>query len=296
MNSKSESTLPPEVLDLIFSLLESDIASLKACSRVNILFSVHVERHIYREVTVDNGYPQAKRLYNILLRKPHLTSMVQFLHVGISVPLNAPRSIRSFFSRRVAQFDEELSAIILSLTSLEGLTVRGNSDDAQVIWPWLDGRLRSAILHALLSPSLKNFTLESLDEFPLFSLKNWESISRLTLSKLHSVNVEPFSEPGASESGQGARADCSHICSLAITLCCPCILNIGAWAISSGIASQLRELTVHSLGIGDEGWRFIEACQNTLTTLELDTGFQCESEFTTEILAHFTCNYSLQSL
>jgi len=296
MKSKSESTLPPEVLDLIFCLLESDIATLKACSRVNILFSVHVERHIYREITVDN-YPQAKRLYNVLLRKPHLTSMVQFLHVGISVPLNTLRSIRSIFSQRVAQFDKELSAIILSLTSLEGLTIRGNSDGAQVIWPRLDGRLRSVILHALRSPSLKNFTLESLDEFPLFSLKNWASASRLTLSKLHSVNVEPFDEPEASESGQGARADCSHICSLTITLCCPCILNIGAWAISSGISSQLRQLTMYSLGIGvHEGYRFVNACQNTLTTLELDTGFRCESEFTTEILAHFTCNYSLQSL
>ena len=77
---------PDDVLDHIFSFLQSDFRALKACSQSHPNFVPLVERHLYANITLRNlhvaisGHHVGTAKFNNLLRdKPYIANYIRSL-------------------------------------------------------------------------------------------------------------------------------------------------------------------------------------------------------------------------
>src|SRR5258708_815332 len=75
----SEPMLPPELIDHIFSFLQGDSLALKACSKVQPLFSRLAERHLYAHIVIS---PRAPDVSNLIFENPHLLNYPRTLEIN----------------------------------------------------------------------------------------------------------------------------------------------------------------------------------------------------------------------
>ena len=75
--------LPAELIDHIFSFLQTDIPSLKACSKAHPLLSRLAERHIYAHIVIDPG----AEVCNLILGNPRFLDYPRTLEICSHLPL-----------------------------------------------------------------------------------------------------------------------------------------------------------------------------------------------------------------
>jgi len=96
--------LPAELIDHIFSYLQTDIPSLKACSEAHPLYSSLAERHIYARIVSESGY------CNDILENPRLLYYPRTLEIRFTrKPLVI--SIISLIPRMANLVSQDLPAV-----------------------------------------------------------------------------------------------------------------------------------------------------------------------------------------
>ena len=250
--------LPLDIIDYIFSFLQSEPDALEACSIAHHTFSQFVERHLYAHITFDrdNFYycSSTKRLNvsQILSKNPHIVNHIHNLDIYISSFSLEARIPLDDISSTLALFPQ-LQKIKLVLTG------------AGVFWRDLPQKFRSAFIKCLHLPSMKEVCIGE-SNFPLAVFNDCKTIKKLTLDKL--VDCHDF----------GAHSAYPQPEVLSIFHCeRRCLANFIPWAKSH--FSRLHSLKFR---LSRESDLFIlpdllKLCLNTLTSLDLELGFTCTS-------------------
>ena len=168
---------PPDVLDYIFSFLESDFVALKACSLSHPFLSQFAERYLYATIKLqDGGFvgPDAGlRVFEfnqLLLDTPRIGSCVRTVQVVI---LHKP------------QFDvtdlTHISSILQELSLVKKIALIQEGSRGDFSWQNLPEAFRQAFLKCLCLPSMVELSLEYVVDFPLSALKDCTTIKILKL-------------------------------------------------------------------------------------------------------------------
>ena len=170
-----QSSLPADVLDYIFSFLESDSVALEVCAQSHPFLSQFAERYLYSTVNLQDdggsiGAAQVFEFNQLLLDTPRIGSCVRTVEVQIPYK---------------SQFDVTdltyISSILqkLSLVKKIALIQEGNRED--FLWENLPETFRQAFLKCLVLPSMEGLSLAHVINFPLSALKDCKTIKTLQL-------------------------------------------------------------------------------------------------------------------
>ena len=167
---------PPEVLDYIFSLLESDFVTLKACSLSHPFLLQFAERYLYSTINLENGSSingTELRMFEfnqLLLDRPRIGSCVRTVEVRIPYKF---------------QFDvtdlAHISSILQKLSVVKKITLMQDGKCIDSFWENLPETFRKVFLKCLHLQSMKELSLVYVINFPLSALKDCKTIKTLTL-------------------------------------------------------------------------------------------------------------------
>ena len=168
-------SLPPDVLDHIFSFLQSDTGTLKACSQSHPTLSQLVERHLYVRITlydydaVDDKGLGTTEYAKLLIDRPYIVDYIRILEIKM-VP----------FGGRHLDKILKMLPILFNLKKVT-LASRESSPAAALAWAVLPKRFHLALLDCLHLPNMKELCINDIPDFPLSSLNNCNTIENLTL-------------------------------------------------------------------------------------------------------------------
>ena len=260
----SDSMFPPEIFEQIFSFLQSDPFTLKTCCDALPALSKLAEPHLYALIIVHNLEPvdshsfTPSQLIKLLSDNPRIAQYVIKLHIVIKWPTAVPSRIRSFN-------DREISPIFALLPRLESILLWSNG----VGWRLLQDNFRSAFIGCIRSNSIKEVCIQGFHEFPLATFNDCANLKSLALDG--SFVYAPYPDPGIQLEHLSI-----HHCSKPslpvfkpwVKLTKPCSLDLRV--SGSGDLDMLRSL--------------LQICSESLTSLELGFGKECE-------LLEFYCFY-----
>lgn len=118
-------SIPDDIVADITDHLQSDKATLSACSVVSTSWSRHARRQLFRRVVVqsDGEGPEFRTLHDFLVKHPELSLFIKELELGW-VPENMVRDNRTLISLHL------VASILAQLPNLKKVTFRGlNFDD-----------------------------------------------------------------------------------------------------------------------------------------------------------------------
>ncbi len=154
-------SLPTDILDYIFSLLESDFVTLEACSLSHPFLSPCVERYLYATINLqDGGFIgcRALRMFEfnkLLLEKPRIGSCVR----------------------------TDISSILQKLSLVKKIALNQQGRRGDFSWNILPEPFRQAFLKCLGLQSMEELSLAYVMNFPLSALKDCKTIKKLTLRR-----------------------------------------------------------------------------------------------------------------
>ncbi|PPQ73508.1 hypothetical protein CVT25_012508 [Psilocybe cyanescens] len=185
MARKTQSVLPSELLDSVFSFLHNDHPSLRSCAEVSHRFSELVERHIYREITVahyessgDLNAFSPSHISKLLADKPRLVSLVRSLRV-VMVPADASRIYAS---------DESIGRTICLFSGLTEFSLVA-SNTYRISWDTFHMVLQTSFVQILRLPSLESVAIKFIQHFPLRLLGYCISLKSLTLHQVEHTHL-----------------------------------------------------------------------------------------------------------
>lgn len=160
--------LPVELIDRIFSFLQGDILTLKACSKAHSLYSRLAERYLYADIFVVTN---DRELYKQLSGNSHI--------------LDYPRTLE--IHTALASLDLTLSIILMipQMPNLMSLSLYGMLDICE--------DSVSTFRNCFQQSSIEQLHLQNCHGFPFSVLDNAKSIKKLTLSHCSAIE-EPLSE------------------------------------------------------------------------------------------------------
>ena len=282
MNSTLNSSLPPEILDHIFTLIGADSAALTACSQVNPAFSKLAERHLYAHIDVyTRKQPQKyslsitpSHLAQLLQKSPHIANYIRSSTVIVSNSNAAIQLLFKWASRRNDENEEILGSLFPQLSRLHTVKL---TQGAGGTLPWTDlhHQLRSAFIQHLQSSSITELHLYGINDFPLLDLTCCPSLKRLKFAHIYRVHYA-----GAEDVNDTHPT--TLLDTLSIYRCVSGIPDIINWAKSppsSSIISGLLSLNFRIMTHAHMGYvaDALKGCCKTLKFLEFDCGENCGS-------------------
>jgi len=168
--------LPPDVVDHIFSFLQSDYISLRKCSEGHPFLASLAERHLYTHIALQNHPTRndqkflPSELLNDFAERPHLLDNVFSLNIEL-ISLPKVEMIRSL---------EDISLILSNVPKLTSITLRGRGRDT-VAWHNLDGTFQATFQNRLRAPSVTEASIEEIVGFPLSAFNRCKSLMHLSL-------------------------------------------------------------------------------------------------------------------
>ena len=163
-------SLPIEVLDHIFSFLQSYPITLKACTQSHPFLSQFAERYLYSTIDLQEYHPALSNphkvfeLNQLLLETPRIGSCVRTVTVWTN---DDPRQDLSL-----------TSSILHKLPLVKKITLFGCGE---IPWEMLPETFRQAFLKCLGLPSMKELSVQYVTHFPLSALKESNTIEVLKL-------------------------------------------------------------------------------------------------------------------
>jgi len=248
--------VPDDVLDYIFSFLQSDIRALKACSQCDPKFERLVERHLYANIALDDhtsGHDvrTVDSFIGLLSDNPHIANYVRSLDVVVT--LDVAESIL-----------ENVASILRMCSLLRKISFSAPHTGQLLEWASLPENFRLAFLDCIRLPSMEAVSITLASDFPLTALNHSKSVKSLTLCGW---------TPGLGFIAETPR--CPLLEDLAIQDCSrEAVQKIIAWVQPS----NLRSLEVMLLASHDRKQLsgFFSSCSNTLTDLTLDIKSECK--------------------
>jgi len=169
-------SLPTEVLDYIFSFLESDFVALKACSLSHPFLSQIAERYLYATVNLqDDGFigDTGLRMFEfnqLLLDRPRIGSYVRTVEVRI--PHKYWFDVTDL---------AHISSILQKLSLVKKIALMQEDQCIDCFWENLPETFHQAFLKCLCLQSMKELSLVLVTNFPLSALKDCKTIKILNL-------------------------------------------------------------------------------------------------------------------
>ncbi len=168
--------LTPDVVDYIFSFLQSDYISLRKCSEGHPFLASLAERHLYTYIALQNHPTRNDQkflpfeLLKVFAERPHILDNVFGLNIEL-ISLQNVEMIRSL---------EGISSILSMVPRLTSITLRGRGRDT-VAWRNLDETFQAAFLNRLRSPFVAKASIEEIIGFPLSAFDQCKSLKHLSL-------------------------------------------------------------------------------------------------------------------
>ena len=262
--------LPLEIIDHIFSFLQSDSLTLEKCSKAHPLLSELVPKYLYANITI--------RVPSDVSRLSELASDNLIANYVRNLKLNLVWSVHESSGRRL--LDQEKIALVLpKFRMLRGIALHVG-DDPTTKWPLLHERFREAFTQCLRLPSMIEVSILGTSEFPLTTFRNCTSIKKLALGgELFDFDV----------SSSDSSSSSPQIESLSLYRCQRSSSAIISWAKTCSPRS-LRFSLPSDFGLLQS---LAPIYSNTLVSLELDLGTACMSftHFHDDFYKLFNCPF-----
>ena len=253
----ADSDFPPplEIIDHIFSFLQSDSLALEKCSKAHPILSELVPKHLYANITI--RVPSSR--FSKLASDNLIANYVRNLQ------LDLVWSVHDSSGRRL--LDQERIALMLpKFRMLRGIALHVG-DDPPTEWPLLHERFREAFTQCLRLPSMIEVSILGTSEFPLTTFRNCTSIKRLALEGAFDF------DDSSSDSSSSSLVTYPRIESLSLYYCQFPNTAIISWAKTCSPRS-LRFSFPNDFAILRS---LVTIYSNTLVSLELDLGAVCMS-------------------
>ena len=257
-------SLPDDVLDHIFSFLQSDFRALKACSQSHPSFIPLVKRHLYANIALyDHDFVaisgpehvvRTTEFIDLLSDKPHIANYIRSLDVNVASGLTGPLL-------------ENVIYILQICSLLNRVTFRYTGAYFALEWVSLPENFRLAFLNCLHLPSMKAVSIIDVSGFPLTTLNSSGSVTSLTLFRC---------PPGPDFVPE---TPCYPILEhLAIQHCArETMQKVIAWVEPKNLRSL--EIMLPESHDAEQLSRFFSSCSSTLTNLNLDIKRECKLIF-----------------
>jgi len=251
-------SLPPDVLDHIFSFLQSDPVALKACSESHPTLSQLVERHLYARITLyeddavdDKGLGTAEYT-KLLIDRPYIVDYIRILEIKMNCSLQFRRHL------------DRILKILPILFNLKKVTLE--SYPTPLAWAVLPKRFRLALLDRLQLSTMQELCIDNIPDFPLSSLNHCNTIGKLTLR---------WWAPDAEAQTFLKDTCCIALHSLTIQRCSDSSLRVLIpWAQIRSLRTLIYDPCEPNFDLLSQ---LIESCSNCLTSLYIDLGQRCTS-------------------
>jgi len=164
--------LPVEVIDHIFSFLQSDPASLRACSKAHPSLSQLAEPHLYSYILLKAGGDSSDQgfwpsnLAKLLSKRPHIARYIRSLEIQVFTNPDFDGVVRLHL--------KEISNILPMLLALRQIALDHSSTLLSFQWETQPESFRLAFLACLRLPSMQDVSLTFVAQFPFTSLLNDE--------------------------------------------------------------------------------------------------------------------------
>ena len=250
--------LPLEIIDHIFSFLQSDSLTLEKCSKAHPILSELVPKHLYANITI--------RVPTNVSRLSELASNNLIANYVCNLQMDLVWSVHESSGRR--SLDQEKIALMLpKFRMLRGIALHVG-DDPPTEWPLLHEKFREAFTQCLRSPSMIEVSILGTSEFPLTIFRNCTSIKKLALG-----GDFDFDDPSSDSLSSSSLVTYPRIESLALYDNQRCSSAIISWAKTCSPRS-LRFSLPNDIAILRS---LVPIYSNTLVSLELDLGAACMS-------------------
>jgi len=249
--------LPLEIIDHIFSFLQSDSLTLEKCSKAHPILSELVPKYLYANITI--------RVPSDVSRLSELASDNLIANYVRNLQLDLVWSVHESSSRRLLD-QEEIALMLPKFRTLRGIALHVGYDPPTE-WPLLHEKFREAFTQCLRLPSMIEMSILGTSEFPLTTFRNCTSIKKLTLGGNFDF------DDSSSDSSSSSSLVYPRIESLSF---------YGCWRSSSAIISWAKICSPRSLRFSlpsDFGLfqSLMSIYSNTPVGLELDLGGCCMS-------------------
>jgi len=189
--------LPAEILDHIFSFLQADPASLRACSKTHPSLFQLAEPYLYSHIVIKAGEnslsDKPSNLAELLSKRPHIAHYINNLEIWV-----IGRS--SLFDHHLQCHLEELSNLLPMLLALRKIAFEHSDAHFFFKWKTQPESFRLGFLACLRLPSMQDVSLTRVFQFPFSSLLNNEcnSLRGLTLQGSYWTSYANVAEDGSS--------------------------------------------------------------------------------------------------
>ena len=258
----SRLSVPPEIIDHIFSFLQSDPTTLAICSHTHPNLSSFAERFLYADVVVfdDEGKIDDKdnrqiflaaKLHKLLIDSPHIANYIRKLEICLSSSAAAG-----------------VAPILPMLLWLDGISITANFYGQ---WQSLSTEFRDAFTNRLSSPLsvLKEVSIIYFDHFPLRIFDTCKTIKSIGLHSWtadeHDLQVMP-----------------PVLDSLSLRSWRPHSLDSGFMDWARKRVHSLHFLLFHSSNrraVNEVLPELLRLCSNSLSSLEVNLSDGCKFQF-----------------
>ena len=256
-----------DVLDYIFSFLESDLKALKACCRSHPLLCQIAEPHIYANIYLKTSNYISDRnfgpsnLVKLLSNRPHIANYIRNLDIQVSCDSD----------NDVVPLLHEISTVLPKLLALKKITLDHGSTHwhrSFFCWESQPESFRMAFLGCLLSQYVQHICLRGIFYFPFISV--WNGTSPTIKSNCVAWHEPLHRAPTSYNSNPPIK-------SLTVQCCGGDFLEK-----ISGLVKTYR-MHFRSLEYSHDSYDslpgLLSCSSNFLTSLDLDIGEKCMSIF-----------------
>jgi len=247
-------TLPAELIDHVFSFLQTDIPSLKACSKAHPLYSRLAERHIYAQIVTSE-------VFKDILENPHL--------------LDYPRTleIRRFARNPLAI---PIVSVIPRMANLISLKIQGPCSFSRRYES--SSTFFSTFINCIQQSSFQEFHLFHVYDISISFLDDARNIKQLALINCTTDRDEQISDSSLSQlSLDSLILSSNHN---------PYLYRWVMRWVTRLTSLELRDV---SLDLDWTGPELLVACSNSLTRLHLDVTNICMRYLSRYKSLKFTC-------
>ena len=245
--------LPPDVIDYIFSFLQSDFVTLKKCCRAHPFLASFAEHHLFVDLALQN-HPTyflhrflPSRLLNVFADKPYLPNVVQ----GLDIELLSLKNGRDM----TESLEDIISILAIVGPRLKRLTLKGRGKGT-VAWRNLDKAFQEAFLKSIRSPSVTEVSVQDISAFPFSNLFGDTTLKRLSLQGRFRLPAWPETLPSSHSIESLSLCDFRPFLHV---LHCEPFKNLRTLDFQSATASDFHSLE-----------KFLDPCSHTLFSLRVD--------------------------
>jgi len=173
---RCEMNLPAEILDHIFSFLQADPTSLRACSKSHPSLSQLAEPYLYSHIVIKAGESslsdRPSNLAELLSKRPHIAHYIHNLEIWVI-------GDSGIFDHHIQCHLEEISNLLPMLLALRQIALNHAAAQSFFQWETQPESFRLAFLACLRLPSMQDVSLTRVFQFPWSSLVNFNEYKSL---------------------------------------------------------------------------------------------------------------------